>query len=473
MMTNISLCRILVAQLLVTSPIYAFLGRKFSKTSESSVAVSTSSSSLEEKIALRTRPDFDILSSLVGENKKPLIYLDSAATSQKPNSVLETLDDYYRHYNANVHRGAHTLSRQATSAYEAARDKVAEFIKASNRDEIVFTKGATEAINLIASTYGRSENLQEGDEIVLTVAEHHANLVPWQMLAKEKRLRLKFVPLKEDESLDFDQLDDLLTEKTKIVGFQHVSNVLACVNPVKKIVDKVRTLSPRAVIVLDACQSVPHMSVNVQELGVDFLTASGHKMCGPTGIGFLWGKLDILNSMPPYQGGGEMIDQVSLEESTFLPSPSRFEAGTPAIAQAIGLGAAIDYITSIGMDQIESYEHEIGKYLHERLSQVPGIRIFGPTENRVSLAAFTHESIHPSDLSTFLDLDGVAVRAGHHCCQPLHKELGVSHSARASLYFYNTRGEVDAFISSLEKTIDFFSSAEPDANGDDKFVPFI
>ena len=403
-------------------------------------ASSSAASSSTLNVADKTRKDFTILTDRkLGEKQTPLVYLDSAATSQKPQQVLDQIDNYYRRLNANVHRGAHTLSREATAAYEAAREKVQAFIHAASRDEVVFTSGATEAINLIVQTYGR-ENLKEGDEVVLTVTEHHANLVPWQMLAKEKGFTIKYAKLSsETGALDLDHFASLLSSKTKMVGFQHVSNVLAAINPVREMVEIVRNASPDAKIVLDACQSVPHMPVNVQELGVDFLVASGHKMCAPTGIGFLWGKLDLLNNMPPYQGGGEMIDEVTLEGSTFQPSPARFEAGTPAIAQAVGLGAAIDYLNEIGMENIEAYEMELGHYLYERLSEIPGLTILGPKSNRVGLAAFYHESIHPSDLSSFLDMDGVAIRAGHHCCQPLHKELGFSHSARASLAFYNTK----------------------------------
>lgn len=401
---------------------------------------SSSAPSLTSDLAVRTRGDFPILNGRkLGEKKIPLVYLDSAATSQKPQQVIDRITHYYQQLNANVHRGAHTLSREATAAYEDAREKVRAFVQAPSREEIVFTSGATEAINLIVQTYGR-ENLKTGDEVVLTVVEHHANLVPWQMLAKEKGFTIKYAKVNRDTgALDLEHFASLLSSKTKMVGFQHVSNVLAAINPVEEMVEMVRTASPTAKIVLDACQSVPHMPVNVQKLGVDFLVASGHKMCAPTGIGFLWGKLDLLNSMPPYQGGGEMIDEVTLEGSTFQPSPARFEAGTPAIAQAVGLGAAIDYLNVIGMENIEKCEMELGQYLYDRLSEVPGITIIGPKSNRVGLAAFHHESIHPSDLSSFLDMDGVAIRAGHHCCQPLHTELGFSHSARASLAFYNTR----------------------------------
>eukprot|EP00527_Entomoneis_sp_CCMP2396_P007203 CAMPEP_0198144908 /NCGR_PEP_ID=MMETSP1443-20131203/19486_1 /TAXON_ID=186043 /ORGANISM="Entomoneis sp., Strain CCMP2396" /LENGTH=489 /DNA_ID=CAMNT_0043808401 /DNA_START=103 /DNA_END=1572 /DNA_ORIENTATION=- len=443
---------------------------------ELSVAAPADEVSVSAQVYERTRPDFEILRRTVTDRERPLIYLDSGATSQKPNQVIEAVDNYYRKYNSNVHRGAHTLSREATSAYEDSRDKLAKFIGATSREEVIFTSGATESINLIAQTYGR-KNLGPGDEVLLTVAEHHANLVPWQILAEEKGFKLRFVKINPKTGrLDLEQMDSLLNEKTKIVGFQHVSNVMAFINPVKEMVAMVRAKCPDAKVVLDACQSVPHMKVNVKDLGVDFLVASGHKMCAPTGIGFLWGKLDLLNSMPPYKGGGEMIDQVTLEGSTWLPSPSRFEAGTPPIAQAVGLGAAIDYLESVGFNDIELYEHELGEYLYERLSEVPGLRVFGPKSERVPLAAFSHESVHASDLSSFLDMEGVAVRAGHHCCQPLHRELGVSHSCRASLAFYNTKEEIDSFVKHLNETIRFFdnlSTGDGDASGEDDFVPFI
>lgn len=392
-------------------------------------------------VATKTRGDFKILSTKIGEKEKPLVYLDSAATSQKPTDVVDAISHYYNSKNSNVHRGAHALSREATAAYEDARDTIASFINANSRNEIVFTSGATEAINLVASAYGRSF-LKEGDEIVISEMEHHSNLIPWQILAQQTGAVLRFVKIDFDiGGLDIDQMKVLLSEKTKIVAFQHVSNVMACVNPVKELVDEVRTKSPDAVILLDACQSVPNRPVDVQDLGVDFLAASGHKMCGPTGIGFLWGKEDILNSMPPYMGGGEMIDHVTLEGASFAMAPARFEAGTPAIAQAVGLGAAIKYLQKIGMDKVNAYEHEIADYMHRRMREVEGVHVLGPGvgEDRAALCAFYVDGVHPSDLSTFLDMEGVAIRAGHHCCQPLHQAKGISHSARASLYFYNTK----------------------------------
>lgn len=447
-------------------------------SSTSSLGTSTTTSKedfLHSWVAQKTRPDFKVLSTTIGDSKKPLVYLDSAATSHKPQAVLDTLSVYYESQNSNVHRGAHTLSRIATTAYENARNSVQQFIGASSRNEIVFTSGATESINLVVQSYGR-KFLNKGDRVILTVAEHHSNLVPWQMLAEEKELDLQFVGMDQKGGIDVEKLYSLVTRDTKFVAFQHVSNVLGCINPVQEIVQYARQHAHAdCKLLLDACQSVPHMPVNVQELGVDFLAASGHKMCAPTGIGFLWGREAFLNAMPPWKGGGEMIDKVTLQGSTWQPTPARFEAGTPAIAQAIGLGAAIEYLNKIGMDNINEYEHEIGAYLYEQLSQVPGITVLGPDTNRVALCSFHHDTVHPSDLSSFLDMEGVAVRAGHHCCQPLHDEVGISHSARASLYFYNTKQDVDDFIRALKDTLNFFGSLENGNNDhdDDEFVPFI
>mmetsp|Transcript_18911 Transcript_18911/g.27999 ORF Transcript_18911/g.27999 Transcript_18911/m.27999 type:complete len:496 (+) Transcript_18911:63-1550(+) len=424
-------------------------------------------------IAEKVRKDFPILQTSIQE--KPLVYLDSAATSQKPKYVLDALNNYYERVNSNVHRGAHTLAREATSAYEEARDAVASLINARSRNECIFTKGATEAINLVAMTYGRT-NVGLGDEIISTEIEHHANIVPWQILASQTGGTLKFAHVdKETGTLDVEEFKALLSEKTKIVAFQHVSNTLGCINPVLDLVEAVREKAPNAKIVLDACQSVPHQPVDVQALGIDFLAFSGHKMGGPTGIGALWGREELLNAMPPFLSGGEMIDQVTLEESTFVSSPGRFEAGTPPIAQAVGLGAAIKYLEKIGFDEIEAYEKELGEYLYKRLLECKGVTVFGPRQNRVALCSFYCEAVHPSDLSTFLDLEGIAIRAGHHCCQPLHQALGYSHSARASLYIYNTKEEVDKFIEVLESSIAFFESMSASSNGsnDEEFVPFI
>mmetsp|Transcript_13940 Transcript_13940/g.35039 ORF Transcript_13940/g.35039 Transcript_13940/m.35039 type:complete len:534 (+) Transcript_13940:147-1748(+) len=448
-------------------------------------------------VAERCRPDFEILmSTTIGDDsnieekngeeithkKKQLIYLDSGATSQKPNQVIRDTTNYYERTNSNVHRGAHTLSRMATEAFEDGRDAVASFVNANSRNEIVFTSGATEAINLVASSYSRAINLKKGDEILLTEMEHHSNLIPWQMVAEQTGATLRFVKVDFEETggLDLNRMETLLNENTKIVSFQHVSNVMGCINPVKEMVAMVRAkAAPDAVVILDACQSLPHMKVDVQSLGVDFLAASGHKMCAPTGIGFLWGREDILNSMPPYMGGGEMIDQVTLEGSTFAPAPARFEAGTPPIAEVVGLASAIRYLDSkVGMDKVEAYEHEIATYLYDRLSEVERVKILGPPKGvqRAALCAFYVDGVHPSDLSTFLDMEGVAIRAGHHCCQPLHQACGISHSARASLYIYNTKKDVDCFIEHLENTIAFFAGLQnqsEDQTDDDDFVPFI
>jgi len=405
------------------------------------------------------RGDFPLLHQHVWEDK-PLVYLDSAATSQKPASVLAAMRQHLEKDNANVHRGAHLLSVRSTDGYEGARDKVAAFINARRRDEIVFTRGATEAINLVASSWGG--RLSEGDEVVLSVMEHHSNLVPWQLLAEQRGVVLKFVRLDASESLDVEHLESLLSPRTKLVALAHVSNVLGCVAPVQRIVAAAKAVG--AAVLLDACQSLPHMPVDVQALGVDFIAASGHKMCGPTGIGFLWGKHELLEEMPPYQGGGEMIADVFLERSTYMPPPSRFEAGTPAITQAIGLGAAVDYLSKLGMSNVQAYEQQLGSYLYSKLSALPGLRLYGPDPSagheRAALCAFNSESVHAADLATFLDQDGVAVRAGHHCTQPLHRELGASGSARASLYIYNTEAEVDQLVTSLESTLDMFAALD-------------
>lgn len=435
--------------------------------------------------------DGKIISNFDDESKtkKRLIYLDSAATSQKPNAVTSALTAYYERANSNVHRGAHALSREATEQYEAARDKVASFINANNRNEIVFTSGATEAINLVATslshTCGQPPRnnaelyLQKGDEIIITESEHHSNIVPWQMVVERTGAVLKYVPVcSVTGGFDLDAFTQLITPNTKFVSVQHVSNVLGCINPIEEIVDIVRSkAAPDAKIMLDACQSVPHMNVDVQNLNVDFIAASGHKMCGPTGIGFLWGKESILNSLAPYKGGGEMIDEVFMDHSTYALAPARFEAGTPAIAQAIGLGAAIDYLNEIGMDRIHNYEVELANYLRRRLEEVKGVTVLGPSvgTERAALCAFVTDAVHPSDLGTFLDVEGVAIRAGHHCCQPLHRALGYSHSARASLYFYNTKKDVDDFIAVLEETLNFFGSLTgegiEESGSDANFVP--
>jgi len=409
------------------------------------------------QLGARLRPQFPALAQSVWGDK-PLVYLDSGATSQKPSVVLDAMRAHLERDNANVHRGAHLLSVRSTESFEAARDKVAAFVNARRREEVVFTRGATEAINLVAKTWGVA-NLREGDEILLSVMEHHSNLVPWQQLAAASGAVLKFVPLNASECLDVAQLHSLVTPRTKLISMVHVSNTLGCVLPVGEVVAAARRVGAR--VLLDACQSVPHMPIDVAELGVDFLVASGHKMCAPTGIGFLWGRHELLSEMPPWMGGGEMIDDVYLDHSTYMPPPARFEAGTPPITQAVGLGAAVDYLTAVGMREVEAYEQHLGAYLYARLAQVPGLRLYGPDPSRgiprAALCAFNSETVHASDLATFLDQDGIAVRAGHHCTQPLHRALGAAGSARASLYIYNTERDVDALIDSLTATLSLFA----------------
>jgi len=409
----------------------------------------------EKTLADLVRADFPILQEKV--NGKPLVYLDNAATSQKPVAVLNALRDYYEHYNSNVHRGAHTLSTKATDAYEGAREKIAKFINAASHQEIVYTRNASEAINLVAYSWGLN-NLQTGDEIILSVMEHHSNLVPWQLIAKTTGAMLKFVELTESEEFNLEQFKQLISDKTKLVALVYVSNTLGCINPVKEI----SAIAHRygAKVLIDACQAAPHLPLDVQNIDCDWLVASGHKMCAPTGIGFLYGKLSLLRSMPPFMGGGEMIADVFLDKSTYADLPHKFEAGTPAIAEAIALGAAVDYLSNIGMEKIHAYEEELTAYLFAQLQQVPTIRIYGPTpsQGRAALAAFTAGEVHPHDLSTILDQAGIAIRAGHHCTQPLHRYLGAQSTARASLYFYNTRAEIDLFIASLKEAVEFFGS---------------
>jgi cysteine desulfurase / selenocysteine lyase len=411
----------------------------------------------EKTIADFVRADFPILHQEV--HGKPLIYLDNAATSQKPKAVLDAIQHYYEFDNANVHRGVHALSVRATEAYEGARDKVAALIKAASRNEIVFTRNASEAINVVAYSWGMN-TLKAGDEIILSVMEHHSNLVPWQLVAQRTGAVLKFVELTKTEEFDLEQFKTLISEKTKLVSVVHVSNTLGCINPVEEIT-KIAHQSG-AKVLIDACQSVPNMPIDVQTIDCDWLVASGHKMCAPTGIGFLYGKLEVLRSMPPFLGGGEMIADVFLDRSTYADLPHKFEAGTPAIGEAIALGAAVDYLTKIGMDKIAEYEHKLCAYLFKKLATIPQIRIYGPQpksdgSGRAALASFTAGKIHANDLSALLDEAGIAVRTGHHCTQPLHQILGVSSTARSSLYFYNTREEIDAFAVALKEAIDFFS----------------
>ncbi|EJD5730842.1 cysteine desulfurase [Staphylococcus pseudintermedius] len=397
--------------------------------------------------------DFPILEQQV--NGKRLAYLDSTATSQKPKQVIDALSDYYERYNSNVHRGVHTLGSLATDGYEGARETVRRFIHAKYFEEIIFTRGTTAAINMIAHSYGDA-NVGEGDEIVVTQMEHHANLVPWQQLAKRQGATLKFIPMAEDGTITLEAVRETVSERTKIVAIAHVSNVLGTINDIKAIAEIAHEHG--AIISVDGAQSVPHMKVDVQDLNVDFYSFSGHKMLGPTGIGVLYGKREHLNQMEPPEFGGDMIDFVDLYDSTWTDLPTKFEAGTPLIAQAIGLQAAIEYIESIGFDAIHEHEQALTTYAYEQMSQIEGIDIYGPSKDkRAGIITFNLKDVHPHDVATALDTEGVAVRAGHHCAQPLMKWLNVSSTARASFYIYNTKEDIDQLVEGLKQTKEFFS----------------
>ncbi|ENK6449693.1 cysteine desulfurase [Staphylococcus pseudintermedius] len=397
--------------------------------------------------------DFPILEQQV--NGKRLAYLDSTATSQKPKQVIDALSDYYERYNSNVHRGVHTLGSLATDGYEGARETVRRFIHAKYFEEIIFTRGTTAAINMIAHSYGDA-NVGEGDEIVVTQMEHHANLVPWQQLAKRQGATLKFIPMAEDGTITLEAVRETVSERTKIVAIAHVSNVLGTINDIKAIAEIAHEHG--AIISVDGAQSVPHMKVDVQDLNVDFYSFSGHKMLGPTGIGVLYGKREHLNQMEPTEFGGDMIYFVDLYDSTWTDLPTKFEAGTPLIAQAIGLQAAIEYIESIGFDAIHEHEQALTTYAYEQMSQIEGIDIYGPSKDkRAGIITFNLKDVHPHDVATALDTEGVAVRAGHHCAQPLMKWLNVSSTARASFYIYNTKEDIDQLVEGLKQTKEFFS----------------
>ncbi|MGE7876142.1 cysteine desulfurase [Peribacillus muralis] len=398
---------------------------------------------------------FPILNQEV--NGQPLVYLDSAATSQKPAAVIEAIEQYYRGYNSNVHRGVHTLGTKATDAYEGAREKVRKFINASSTEEIIFTRGTTTSLNTVARSYGGA-NVREGDEIVISYMEHHSNIIPWQQLAKEKGAVLKYLPLQEDGTISLDDVRATITDATKIVSIMQVSNVLGVINPVKEIAKIAHEHG--AIMVVDGAQSTPHLKVDVRELDCDFFAFSGHKMVGPTGIGVLYGKKELLEKMEPVEFGGEMIDFVGLHESTWKELPWKFEGGTPIIAGAIGLGAAIDFLEEIGLDHIERHEHQLAAYAIEKMSAVEGLTIYGPkdAEKRAGVVTFNIDDVHPHDVATVLDADGIAVRAGHHCAQPLMKWLDVSSTARASFYLYNTEEDIDKLVSGLVKTKEYFSN---------------
>ena len=399
------------------------------------------------------RKDFPILDQQV--HGKPLVYLDNAATSQKPRAVIQALVHYYEHDNANVHRGIHELSNRATQAFEAARTRAAKFIHAKSADEIIFTRGTTESINLVAAAWG-AKHLRPGDVILLTELEHHSNLVPWQLIAQKTGARLAFIPVTGDEGiLDLSKLDALLTPQVKFFAMVHISNSMGTVNPVEEICARAKKLG--IVTLVDGAQSAGHLPVDVQAIGCDFFALSGHKICGPTGIGLLWGRQEVLDTLPPYQGGGEMILSVGYHKTEFKQAPQRFEAGTPDISGPIGLHAAMDYLDAIGREKIWRHDQDLANYAYERLSALNNVRLFGPKHNRAGLVSFLLKDVHAHDVVTLADQAGVALRGGHHCTQPLMHKLGVESTARASFYFYNTRSEVDTFVEVVKEIQKFFA----------------
>ena len=402
----------------------------------------------------QVRKDFPILEREVKPGVK-LVYLDSAATSQKPFQVIQSMDEYYRKTNANIHRGVHTLAEEATAAYEEARQKITRFIHARSHKEIIYTRNTTESINLVAYTWARA-NLKAGDLVILTEMEHHSNLVPWHILAEERGIRLEFIPVAEDGLLDLNVYQQLLELKPKLVSFTHMSNVLGTITPAKEIIHLAHEAG--AITLLDGAQSVPHFPVDVQDLDVDFMAFSAHKMLGPTGIGALYGREALLRNMPPFLGGGDMIKKVTLRSFTPNDLPYKFEAGTPAIAEAIGFGAAVDYLTGLGMEAVAAHERDIITYALESLDEVPDLKLIGPSpEHKGGVAAFTLEGIHPHDIAQLLDRDGIAVRAGHHCAMPLHQKLDLPATSRASFYIYTTRKEIDLLVKSLKTVKKLFS----------------
>ena len=400
----------------------------------------------------RIREDFPILNHQV--HGKPLIYLDNAATSQKPQIVIDTLNRYYNTENANVHRGIHSLSQQATQEFEDARSKVRQLLNASDDREIIFVRGTTEAINLVAQSYGR-QNVGDGDEIIVSAMEHHSNIVPWQILCEERGARLRVIPMNDAGELLMDEYEKLLSPRTKLVSVVHLSNSLGTINPVEQIVEMAHSMGAR--VLLDGAQSTPHMAVDVREIDCDFFAFSGHKLFGPTGVGVLYGKADLLDSMPPYQGGGDMIKSVTFEKTTYNSLPYKFEAGTPNIAGVIGLGAAIDYVTNVGLERISAYETELLEYGTRRLSSIGGLRMIGTAKEKAGILGFVLGDIHPHDIGTILDSEGIAIRTGHHCTQPVMERFGIAATARASLALYNTREEIDALVKGIDKVLEVFS----------------
>ena len=399
----------------------------------------------------KIRKDFPILHTEV--HGKPLVYLDNAATSQKPLSVIKKAQEYYSAMNSNIHRGVHALSMVSTEAYETARIKVKSFINALGKNEIVFTRGTTESINLVAQTYGRA-NLKEGDEVIISQMEHHSNIVPWQMICDEKGAKLKVIPINDNGEIIFEEYEKLINEKTKFVSIVYVSNSLGTINPVKKVIDLAH--QNNIPVLVDAAQAVNHFPIDVQKLHCDFLAFSGHKIYGPTGIGILYGKVNLLDAMPPYQGGGDMIANVTFEKTTYNELPHKFEAGTPNIAGVIGLGEAIDYVQKIGLENIDLHERELLKYATEAVKDIPGLKIIGTAEEKVSVLSFVLDNIHPHDIGTMLDFEGVAIRTGHHCTQPVMDRFGIPATSRASFAMYNTKEEVDVLVKGIKKIIEVF-----------------
>lgn len=399
------------------------------------------------------RKDFPILSREV--NGKPLVYFDNAATTQKPNVVIDSMTHYYRYENANIHRGLHFLSEVATEQYENARLKVKEFINAMSASEIILTNGTTDGINLLASTMCRADMLKEGDEIIISHMEHHANIVPWQLLCDRKKTTLKVIPINDDGEIIMEEYKKLISPKTKLVSIVHTSNTLGTINPIKEIIDIAH--DNNILVAIDAAQAVAHQKIDVQDLDCDFLVFSGHKLFGPTGIGVLYGKTELLNKLPPYQGGGDMIRTVTFEETTYEDIPNKFEAGTPNIVGGIGLGVAIKYLNMFNMKDIQNHENKLLEYATERMLEIDGVRLIGTAKNKASVISFTVDGIHPYDIGTIIDTDGVALRTGHHCTQPIMKRFNVPATARASFSFYNTIDEIDVFIKALNKVIKMFS----------------
>ena len=408
---------------------------------------------LDEREAARLRSEFPALNQEV--RGKPLVYLDNAATSQKPQAVIDTISDYYSRYNSNVHRGLHALSEMATAEYEGSRTKVRKFINAAEDREIIFVKGTTDGINLVAASYGR-DRVGVGDEIVISEMEHHSNIVPWQVVCEQTGAVLKVVPFNEDGELLIDEYERVLGPRTKLVSMAHTSNALGTVNPVKTIVEMAH--SRNIPVLIDAAQAVPHGPVDVRDIDCDFLAFSSHKVFGPTGMGVLYGKADLLESMPPYQGGGDMIKSVTFEKTVYNDLPYKFEAGTPNIAGAIGLGAAIDYVQEVGMGRIAEYESSLLSYAHEALSSIERVRILGTARKKAGVVSFLLDGIHAHDVGTILDTEGVAIRTGHHCAQPVMQHFGIAATARASLAFYNTKSDIDALVKGLDKVIEVFGT---------------